>query len=105
MIKHAGLSKVYWGEAVMTATFLRNRSPTRAVSHDRSPHQVRTGKKPLLANLKVFGCHTYVMVPKENRPKFDARSVRCRFLGYSDHEKAYRFEELESCLLRVMGFR
>jgi transposase InsO family protein len=96
MLEHAGLSKSYWGEAVMTATFLRNRCPTRAISHDKSPHQVWTGKKPLLTNLKVFGCHAYVTVPKEKRTKFDARSVRCRFLGYSEHEKAYRFEELES---------
>uniref|UniRef100_H3H9I1 Integrase catalytic domain-containing protein n=1 Tax=Phytophthora ramorum TaxID=164328 RepID=H3H9I1_PHYRM len=96
MLEHAGLPKTYWGEAVMTATFLRNRCPTRAISHDKSPHQVWTGKKPLLANLKVFGCHAYVHVPKAKRTKFDARSVRCRFLGYSEHEKAYRFEELES---------
>ncbi|KAG6590559.1 gag-pol polyprotein [Phytophthora cinnamomi] len=96
MLEHAGLSKGYWGEAVVTATFLRNRCPTRAISHDKSPHQVWTGKKPLLANLKVFGCHAYVLVPKAKRSKFDARSVRCRFLGYSEHEKAYRFEEIES---------
>ncbi|KAG6604645.1 Gag-pol Polyprotein [Phytophthora cinnamomi] len=96
MLVHAGLSKGYWGEAVVTATFLRNRCPTRAISHDKSPHQVWTGKKPLLANLKVFGCHAYVLVPKAKRSKFDARSVRCRFLGYSEHEKAYRFEEIES---------
>ncbi|KAH7460370.1 Retrovirus-related Pol polyprotein from transposon TNT 1-94 [Phytophthora ramorum] len=101
MLEHAGLPKTYWGEAVMTATFLRNRCPTRAVSHDKSPHQVWTGKKPLLANLKVFGCHAYVHVPKAKRTKFDARSVRCRFLGYSEHEKAYRFEELESSRVLV----
>ncbi|KAG6590646.1 Retrovirus-related Pol polyprotein from transposon TNT 1-94 [Phytophthora cinnamomi] len=95
MLEHAGLSKGYWGEAVVTATFLRNRCPTRAISHDKSPHQVWTGKKPLLANLKVFGCHAYVLVPKAKRSKFDARSVRCRFLGYSG-TKAYRFEEIES---------
>uniref|UniRef100_H3H7X4 Retroviral polymerase SH3-like domain-containing protein n=1 Tax=Phytophthora ramorum TaxID=164328 RepID=H3H7X4_PHYRM len=35
------------------------------------------------------------------RTKFDARSVRCRFLGYSEHEKAYRFEELESSRVLV----
>ncbi|POM74855.1 Hypothetical protein PHPALM_8122, partial [Phytophthora palmivora] len=41
-----------------------------------SPHHVWTGKKPLLSNLKVFGCHAYVTVPKEKRTKFDARSLR-----------------------------
>uniref|UniRef100_H3H8Y7 Integrase catalytic domain-containing protein n=1 Tax=Phytophthora ramorum TaxID=164328 RepID=H3H8Y7_PHYRM len=101
MLEHAGLPKTYWGEAVMTATFLRNRCPTRAISHDKSPHQVWTGKKPLLANLKVFGCHAYVHEAKAKRTKFDARSVRCRFLGYSEHEKAYRFEELESSRVLV----
>ncbi|KAG2959134.1 hypothetical protein PC120_g28195 [Phytophthora cactorum] len=74
MLEHAGLSKSYWGEAVMTATFLRNRCPTRAITHDKSPHQVWTGKKPLLANLKVFGCHAYVHVPKEKRSKFDSKT-------------------------------
>uniref|UniRef100_H3HA27 Integrase catalytic domain-containing protein n=1 Tax=Phytophthora ramorum TaxID=164328 RepID=H3HA27_PHYRM len=101
MLEHAGLPKTYWGEAVMTATFLRNRCPIRAISHDKSPHQAWTGKKPPLANLKVFGCHAYVHVPKAKRTKFDARSVRCRFLGYSEHEKAYRFEELESSRVLV----
>ncbi|POM66197.1 Putative retroelement, partial [Phytophthora palmivora] len=80
---------------LVESTFLWNRCPTRATSHGKSPHQVWTGKKPLLSNLKVFGCHAYVTVPKEKRT-FDARSVRCRFLGYSEHEKAYRFEEIKS---------
>ncbi|KAF1325883.1 Integrase catalytic core protein, partial [Globisporangium splendens] len=96
MVEHAGLSKRYWGEAVMTATFLRNRCPTRAIGHDKSPHEVWAQKKPLLENLKVFGCHAYVHIPSEKRSELDARSVLCRFLGYSDHEKAYRFEELSS---------
>jgi transposase InsO family protein len=96
MIEHAGVPKQYWGEAIVTATFLRNRCPTRAIGHDKSPHEVWTQKKPLLKNLKVFGCHAYVHVPSEKRSKLDARSVLCRFLGYSDHEKAYRFEELST---------
>ncbi|KAF1332328.1 Integrase catalytic core protein, partial [Globisporangium splendens] len=101
MIEHAGLSKRYWGEAVTTAAFLRNRCPTRATGHDKSPHEVWTQKKPLLKNLKVFGCHAYVHVPSEKRSKLDARSVLCRFLGYSDHEKTYRFEELSSSRIVV----
>ncbi|TMW61094.1 hypothetical protein Poli38472_014555 [Pythium oligandrum] len=96
MLEHAGMPNEYWGEAVTTSAFLRNRLPTRAQDLHMSPHEVWTKKKPTLANLKVFGCHAYVHVPKEKRSKFDARSVLCRFLGYSDHEKAYRFEELST---------
>ncbi|CAH0517399.1 unnamed protein product [Peronospora belbahrii] len=80
----------------MAAMFLCNRCPSRAISLDKSPHQIWTSKRPLLGNLKVLGCHAYVTIPKEKRTKFDASSIRCRFIGYSDHEKAYRFEELDS---------
>ncbi|CEG44602.1 retrovirus-related pol polyprotein from transposon tnt 1-94 [Plasmopara halstedii] len=38
MMEHAGLSKIYWGKAVVTAAFLRNRCPTRATMHDKSPY-------------------------------------------------------------------
>ena len=69
MIEHAGLPKAYWGEAVMTSAFLRNRCPTRGIVMDKSPYQVWTGRKPVLANLKVFGCHAYVTVNKEKRKK------------------------------------
>ena len=87
----------------MTVTFLRNQCPSRAVGHDMSPYQVWTGKKPLFANLKSFGCHAYVQVPKQKRSKFDARSKRCRFLGYSEHGKSYRFKDIEK--RRVMKNR
>lgn len=93
-LHHANLSDEYWGEAVMTAVEVRNRLPTRAQDLYKSPYEEWYGKKPLLANFKVFGCHAYVHVPKEKRSKFDARAILCRFLGYSDHEKAYRFEEI-----------
>ena len=96
MLDHAGLPKSYWCEAVMTATFLRNRCPTRAINHEDSTHEMWTMKKPLLKNLKVSGCHAYVHVPREKRSKLDQRAMLCRSLGYSAHEKAYRFEELSS---------
>lgn len=101
MIKHAGLEKNYWGEAVMTATFLRNRCPTRAIHLDKSPYQVWTMKKPILSNLKVFGCHAYVQVPKDKRAKFDSKSSLCRFLGYAEHQKSYRFEEVSTGAIKI----
>ena len=100
MIEFVGLSKRYWGEAVSTAVFLSNRCPKRATGHGKSSLEVWTQEKQLLNNLKVFGCHVYVHVPKEKWSKLGARSTLCRLLGYSDHDKAYQFKELSSsCIL------
>jgi hypothetical protein len=38
---------------------------------DKTPHEVWNGKKPSLEHLRVFGCDSYVHVPKENRGKMD----------------------------------
>ena len=101
MLTHAGMKKKYWGEAVMTATFLRNRCPTRAINQAKSPYQIWTTKKPILTNLKVFGCHAYVHVPREKRSKLDSKSSLCRFLIYAEYEKSYRFEEVSTEKIKV----
>ena len=94
MIEFAGLSKSYYGEAISTAAFLRNRCTTRTTGHGKSPLELWTQEKALFKNLKVFECHAYVHVPKEKRSKLDVRSTLCRFLGYLNDEKVYRFKEL-----------
>ncbi|CAI5746576.1 unnamed protein product [Peronospora destructor] len=101
MIEHAGLGKRYWGKAVMKTMFLRNRCPTCAIYQDKSPYQIWTTKKPILANLKVFGCHAYVQVPQEKRLKFDLKSSLCRFLGYAEHQKSYRFEDVSTGAIKI----
>ena len=85
----------------MQAKFFRNRCLTRDISQDKFPYQVWKSKKTLLSYLKVFGCHAYMHVPKEKRSKFDLKSARCRFFGYSKHEKAYRFQDLDSGRLLI----
>ena len=53
-----------WAEAVNTANYLTNRSPTRA-NGGVSPYQ-RLFKKPLsLSHLHIFGCIAYVHEPDE----------------------------------------
>uniref|UniRef100_A0AAV1VAU9 Integrase catalytic domain-containing protein n=1 Tax=Peronospora matthiolae TaxID=2874970 RepID=A0AAV1VAU9_9STRA len=74
MMEHAELSKSYWGDAVM----IKRTSYVFAV---QVVQQVMTS-------------HPTKYGPK--RSKLDARSIQCRFIGYSDHEKAYRFEEIKS---------
>ena len=90
MLSHAKLSKVFWGEALLTANYLQNRSPTKAIDEYKTPYELWFGRQPNLSYLRVFGCKAYVFVPKEKRQKLDSHSNECIFLGYSEESKAYR---------------
>lgn len=38
----------------------------------------------------IFGCVAYALVSKEKRYKFDYKSEKCIFIGYSENSKAYK---------------
>jgi hypothetical protein len=90
MLSGAGLGQEFWAEAVGTACYLVNRSPSSALD-DKTPQEVLTGKKPSLTHLKVFGCDAYVHVPKENKSKLDKKAEKCIFIGYKYGLKGYKF--------------
>ena len=79
----------FWAEAVSTATYLRNRSPTKAVAR-MTPYEAWTGLKPQVGGLRVFGCQAFVHVLKDERKKLDSKSKKCIFLGYGANTKGYR---------------
>ena len=83
MLSGTGLGQSFWAEAVETACYLVNRSPSSALE-DKTPHEVWTGKKPSLSHLRVFVCDGYVHVPNGKRTKLDNKSERCIFIGYKD---------------------
>eukprot|EP00253_Pinus_taeda_P025779 PITA_25779 len=89
MLSGAGLGQEFWAEAVDTACYLVNRSPSSALD-EKTPQEVWTGKKPSLSHLRVFGCDAYVHVPKEKRTKLDSKSEKCIFIGYKDGLKGYK---------------
>eukprot|EP00253_Pinus_taeda_P035723 PITA_35723 len=89
MLSGAKLGQEFWAEAVDTACYLVNRSPS-SVLEDKTPQKVWTGKKPSLSHLRVFGCDAYVHVPKEKRTKLDRKSEKCIFIGYKDGLKGYK---------------
>lgn len=90
MIINAQLQNYFWGEAVVTAAHIINRSPTKTLSYV-SPEEIWSGKKPDLSYMKVFGCKAMVHIPKERRQKLDPKSRELIFVGYSDSVKGYRF--------------
>eukprot|EP00253_Pinus_taeda_P009658 PITA_09658 len=80
MLSGAGLGQAFWVEAVETACYLVNRSPSSTLE-DKTPQELWTSKKPSHSHLRVFGCDAYVHVPKEKRTKLDSKSEKCIFIG------------------------
>jgi len=50
MLGDSRLPHSFWAEAVSTAAYLRNRSPTRAVA-EMTPYEVWTGQRPRVDGL------------------------------------------------------
>ena len=89
MISHAKLPNHFWAEAIATASYIRNRTPTSAIKEMMTPYERWYGKKPCINHLKVFGCIAYSHVPDAQRQKLDKKSKKVRFCGYSRESKGY----------------
>lgn len=93
MLADSGLPRRFWAEALSTAVYLRNRSPTKSLQHI-TPVEAWTGEKPDVSHLRVFGCTAYAHVPKDERRKFDPKARKCVLLGYGIQTKGYRLYDL-----------
>jgi hypothetical protein len=89
MLSGVELGQEFWAETVATTCYPVNRSPSSACD-DKTPHEVWTEKKPSLKHVRVFGCDSYVHVPKENRSKIDKKDEKCIFVGYKYGVKGYK---------------
>ena len=88
MLHARDMGREYWAEAVCTAAYVRNRSPSKVLSV--TPVEMWSGVKPSVEHLRVFGCKAFMHVSREDRSKFDAKALECIFLGYADDAKGYR---------------
>ena len=70
MLSDSKLSKKFWAEALSTASYVRNRSPTTAVIA-MTPYEVWKGYTPNVNHLRIFGCSAYAHIPKDERSKMD----------------------------------
>lgn len=93
MLFGSNLDKSFWAEAVATAVYVTNRSPSRGLE-GKTPEEIWSGQLPNLSHLRTFGCKACAMsmchVPKKNRQKLDAKSEEYIFVGYCDETKGYR---------------
>ena len=95
LLTQAGLENRFWGEAINTAAYLRNRAPSAALKSS-TPFEIFTGNKPDLSNLRVFGCIAYVHILKKNRSKMDGKASKCILVGYASEQKTWRLINLEN---------
>ncbi|KAH9657753.1 retrovirus-related pol polyprotein from transposon RE1 [Citrus sinensis] len=81
----------YWGEALASAAYLINRTPSSSLGF-QTPFQVLNDAimSPNVPNLPphVFGCVAFVHLPQQD--KLSPRALRCVFVGYALHQKGYR---------------
>jgi hypothetical protein len=86
LLKQRGMP-TFWGEALVTAVYILNRLPTKALE-GRTPYEA-CQRKPAVSHLRVFGCLAFA---KElgHASKLDDRSTPGVFIGYAEGSKAYR---------------
>ena len=79
----------FWGEAVTTAVFIVNRTPTKALK-GKTPFEAWYGRKPSVSFLRTFGCISHVRKTKPILTKLEDRSTPMVLLGYQEGTKAYQ---------------
>ena len=80
----------FWGYAYKAANHVRNRLLSKVEGMPTiTPFERRTGIKPDMTHIRVFGCVAYVHHPSDARKKPDMRATRGIFVGYPEHKKGW----------------
>lgn len=69
LLANSGLPFSFWGDAVCTYQYLRNRMPTSVLPSGTTPFEAYRHQKPDLSHLRVWGCQCFVAIPPELRTK------------------------------------
>jgi Reverse transcriptase (RNA-dependent DNA polymerase) len=96
MLAAKDLRETLWAEAVVTATYLLNRSPTRVLPRGMTPYEAFYGEKPNIHHIRVFGCAAYARIHNANaNGKLSPRSKKMRLVGY-ESTNIYRLWDSET---------
>jgi hypothetical protein len=70
MIHDQDIPMDMWEEAVKTTMYVQNKIPHK-VLENKTPEEMFSGEKPEVNHFRIFGCHVFVHILKENRTKLD----------------------------------
>jgi hypothetical protein len=89
LLAHASMPLKYWDEALLAATYLINRTPTKLLSYDTPLHKL-LGTTLDYSNFRVFGYACWPNLRPYNSHKLQLHSTRCVLLGYSNMHKGFK---------------
>ena len=89
MLQGKNISNVFWAKSINIVVYLKNKSPTKSLEL-KTPFEAFYGYKPKVSHLRFFGCQAFAHIPKDERRKLDAKSIKCIFIGYCDDKKEYK---------------
>jgi len=74
-----------WGEAVLAATYLYNRTPHSALNN-KTPYELKYNSKPNISNIRVWGSITYYKNKGNNIKKLEPKANKGILIGYSQNQ-------------------
>jgi len=92
---HANIPIELWGECILTAAYLINRTPT-PVLEGKTPYECLFGSPPSYDNIRIFGCLCYAKARDRLNDKFASCSRKCVFVGYPYGKKGWKLYDLET---------
>ncbi|KAG8173265.1 hypothetical protein JTE90_010175 [Oedothorax gibbosus] len=109
MLHSKDLTVRLWAEAFNTAVHVLNRTGPTSVK-DKTPYELWKSKEtpPCISHFRVFGTECMVHVPIQKRRKWDKKSNKGFFVGYSGEKDGYRIymkEKDQVILSRDVIFR
>lgn len=86
--------EIFWGDFMITATYLINCMPTR-ILEGQTPFEMLCGRQTMIDHLRVVGCLCYVATVGLG-DKIDPCALPYVFMGYSSLQKGYQVMEISS---------
>ncbi|KAL8159172.1 hypothetical protein V2J09_000709 [Rumex salicifolius] len=85
--------KRFWGESILTCTYLINRLPTRVLNSQTPIASLQSfypNWKASHLEPKIFGCISFIHNHSPHKGKLDPKAIKCMFLVYSTTQKGYK---------------
>ncbi|GJY83133.1 putative ribonuclease H-like domain-containing protein, partial [Tanacetum coccineum] len=89
MLADSLLPTTFWAEAVSTACYVQNRVLVTK-PHNKTPYELLHGRPPSISFMRPFGCPMTILNTLDPLGKFDEKTDKGFFVGYSINSKAFR---------------